>query len=80
MRVESEEVSAVQAAARMINEELQELKTLYSRQDDLSIAIMCCLKIATEHAKQIESNEKLSVEMQESLDKIEQQLDKTLST
>lgn len=47
----SDEAAIVQEAARRINEQVSALKSLYTTQDDLNIALMCCLKVATDHVR-----------------------------
>jgi len=52
MKVSEEEALAVQEAARMINEQISSFKNIYRTQDDLNIALMCCLKIASDYVRQ----------------------------
>lgn len=46
--VEESETVAVQQSADIVNERLRALRKTYVRQDDLDIALMCCLQLASD--------------------------------
>lgn len=48
-RVDSDEAAVIQEAAQLINAKIKAFKAEYKHQDDLNIAIMCCLDIMTEY-------------------------------
>ncbi len=47
-RVDTEEVAVIKEAAHRINAKIKAFRAEYKNQDDLNIAIMCCLEIMTE--------------------------------
>ena len=51
-KVDSEEAAVIQEAAQAINAKMKAFKAEYKNQDDLNIAIMCCLDIMTEYLAQ----------------------------
>jgi cell division protein ZapA (FtsZ GTPase activity inhibitor) len=75
MRVESsEEKKAVEEAARMINEQISSFKEVYTTQDDLNVALMCCLNIATEHIKTLHRTQDSQEKTTRELDNMEHRL------
>lgn len=78
MTVSVQEAVAVQEAARMINDQISTFKEMYANQDDLNIAIMCCLKIATDSVKQGSSSGNTEKKALETLNALEKQLDNVL--
>lgn len=52
MKVDADEVAPIQEAARLINEQISSFRSVYKTQDDLNIALMCCLKIASDYVRQ----------------------------
>ncbi|MEM6262382.1 MAG: cell division protein ZapA [Bacteroidota bacterium] len=72
VRVEPDEAPAVEEAALLINEKIRHLRTVFPTQDDLDIAIMCCLQLVSE---QLRLQDDGSQALQDRLDKINRQLD-----
>lgn len=54
--VKAEEEEAVRRAAKMINERIKQYKDQFSVQDELDLAIMCCLELATDNINQAGKN------------------------
>ena len=50
--VKAEEEEAVRRAAKMINDRIKQYKDQFSVQDELDLAIMCCLELATDNINQ----------------------------
>lgn len=50
--VKAEEEEAVRMAAKKINERIKQYKDQFSVQDELDLAIMCCLELATDNINQ----------------------------
>jgi hypothetical protein len=78
MTVSVQEAIAVQEAARMINDQISAFKEIYANQDDLNIAIMCCLKIATDSVKQGSNSGHSEKKALDALAALEKQLDDVL--
>ncbi len=79
MKVDSEaEGASVLRAARLINEQIAHFKSVYTTQDDLNIAIMCCLKIATDYIHQSDEATLLEQEAVEGLSALEARIDNVL--
>ncbi len=74
MKVSESEVSAVQDAARLINEQISSFKNAYRTQDDLNIALMCCLKIATDYVRQQHQEDEIVNVASDKIDTIQAQL------
>ena len=49
--MDSEEAAVIQEAAKAINTKIKDYKTQYKGQQDIDLAIMCCLEIMTERLK-----------------------------
>ena len=79
MKVESEEEgAAVLRAARLINEQISAFKSVYTTQDDLNIAIMCSLKVATDYIHLSDEAAASEQEALEGLSNLEKRIDKVL--
>ena len=77
-RVDSDEAAVIQKAAQSINAKIKAFKAEYKTQDDLDIAIMCCLDIMTEHlGNQAQARQKAQTASQ-GLSLLEEKLDATL--
>ena len=77
-RVDSEEAAVIQEAAQSINAKMKAFKAEYKNQDDLNIAIMCCLDIMTEYlAQKTQTNRQVKTVLNE-LSNLEEKLDQTL--
>lgn len=77
-RVDKEEKAVIQEAAQSINSKIKAFKAQYKTQDDLDIAIMCCLDIMTEYlAHKAKARRQADTFLQE-LSHLEQKLDDTL--
>ncbi|MEL6191958.1 MAG: cell division protein ZapA [Bacteroidota bacterium] len=74
--VDKDEAAVIKEAAKIINAKLRAFKTEYRTQDDVDIAIMCCLDITTEYLKQKLLDDKKEKEIIQQID----QLDKKLSS
>lgn len=46
--MDTAETATIQAANELVKERVEALRAAYSKQDDLDIALMCCLDIAHE--------------------------------
>ncbi|MEL6592231.1 MAG: cell division protein ZapA [Bacteroidota bacterium] len=77
-RVDSEEAAVIQEAAQSINGKIKAFKAQYKTQDDLDIAIMCCLDIMTEHLKDKANTARQTDTALESLQELEQRLDTSI--
>ena len=73
-RVTEDEKEVVEEAARRINAQISQFKATYHTQDDLNIAIMACLKFATESVRDEHASDKEKSELQQALDTLEHQL------
>jgi len=73
--VDAEEKVVIEEAARTVNAKIKAFRAQYKTQDDLDIAIMCCLDIMTEYLKdRTQSAQKVETALQQ-LSRLEQQLD-----
>ncbi|MEM7655913.1 MAG: cell division protein ZapA [Bacteroidota bacterium] len=77
-KVDQEEAAVIQEASQVINAKIKAFKAQYKTQDDLDIAIMCCLDIMTEHLKQKAKTRREAETFQEQLSLLESKLDETL--
>jgi len=76
--LDSDEAEVIQDAAKLINSKLRSYKAEYPSQDNLDLALMCCLEIMTEHLK-FQVRDVLDVEqVKEELEQFNKQLDHTL--
>ncbi|GAB4421162.1 MAG: hypothetical protein OHK0039_35650 [Bacteroidia bacterium] len=51
-KVDREEAAVIGEAAQKVNAKIKAFKAQYKTQDDLDIAIMCCLDIMTEYLRE----------------------------
>ena len=79
-RVDSEEAAVIEEAARVINAKVKAFKAEYKTQDDLDIAIMCCLDIMTEYLSHKVQSQQQSEEILTELSRLEEKLDATLAS
>lgn len=79
-RVDSEEAAVIEEAARVINAKVKAFKAEYKTQDDLDIAIMCCLDIMTEFLSHKVQSQQQSEEILTELSRLEEKLDATLTS
>lgn len=79
-RVDSEEAAVIEEAARVINAKVKAFKAEYKTQDDLDIAIMCCLDIMTEYLSHKVQSQQQSEEILTELSRLEEKLDTTLAS
>ena len=77
--VDSKEAEVIQDAAKLINHKLRSYKLEYSAQDELDIALMCCLEIMTEFLTYKVRDTRGFSQVKEELDQLNQQLDQTLA-
>ncbi|MEL6132018.1 MAG: cell division protein ZapA [Bacteroidota bacterium] len=78
-RVDSEEAAVIQEAAQSINAKMKAFKAEYKNQDDLNIAIMCCLDIMTEYlAHKTQTNGQVQTVLNE-LSNLEEKLSQSLA-
>lgn len=54
--VRAEEEESVRRAAKLINDKIKQYKERFSVKDDLDLAIMCCLELATDNLNQLQRN------------------------
>lgn len=78
MKVGEDEVAAIQEASRLINEQISSFRSVYKTQDDLNIALMCCLKIASDYVKQQSQEESVVQEASQKIEQIQAQLAEVL--
>jgi cell division protein ZapA (FtsZ GTPase activity inhibitor) len=78
-KVDSEEAVVIEKAARAINAKIKAFKAEYKTQDDLDIAIMCCLDIMTEYLSHKVQSERQSEEILTELSRLEEKLDTSLT-
>ena len=74
MKVSEHEAAAVKDAARLINEQISSFRNVYRTQDDLNIALMCCLKIATDYMRQQHQEDNMVNSATEKINQIQAQL------
>jgi len=78
-KVSSEEAAVIQEAADVINKKMRAFKAEYTSQDNLDIAIMCCLDIMTEYLRfQTQGSKKVATVLNE-LSILEQKLDHSIA-
>ena len=77
-RVDNEEAAVIEEAAARINAKIKAFKAEYKTQDDLDIAIMCCLDIMTEYLKQRFQDKKSEQTILNELAILEQKLNHSL--
>ncbi|MEZ4688041.1 MAG: cell division protein ZapA [Bacteroidia bacterium] len=73
-RVSTEEKEIVEEAARRINAQISQFKATYHTQDDLNLAIMACLKFATDLVRLSQESAAGEQELKKTLDTLEKQL------
>ena len=76
--VDSDEAEVIQDAAELINKNLRSYKVEYASQDDLDLALMCCLEIMTDFLKYKLRDTREYTQVQQELDQLNKQLDQTL--
>ena len=79
-RVDNEEAAVIEEAAARINAKIKAFKAEYKTQDDLDIAIMCCLDIMTEHLTQKSQDKKKEQTVLNELAILEQKLNHSLDS
>ncbi len=77
-RVDSDEAAVIKHAAKTINAKIRAFKAEYKTQDDLDIAIMCCLDIMTEHLSQDLLEQKNEETLLKELTQLDEKLNRTL--
>ena len=77
-KVDSEEAAVIEEAADTINGKIKAFKAQYTTQDDLDIAIMCCLDIMTEYLTYQKREGQQKEAIMNELSILEQKLDYTL--
>lgn len=76
--VDAEEKAVIEEAAKTVNAKIKAFRAQYKTQDDLDIAIMCCLDIMTEYLKdRAHSQQQVETALRQ-LSQLEQQLDASL--
>lgn len=78
MKVSSQEKEVVEEAARRINAQIGQFKATYHTQDDLNIAIMACLKFATDMIRTDQGTKQEQEGVLKVLDALENQLTMSL--
>ena len=79
-RVDSDEAAVIKEAARSINAKIKAFKAEYKTQDDLDIAIMCCLDIMTEHLTQEANAHQREASLRQALSQLDEKLEATLAS
>ncbi len=74
-KVNEEEALVIEEAAKAINAKIKAFKRQYKTQDDLNIAIMCCLDIMTEHLGYKNKEADAAKEILNELSVLEEKLD-----
>ena len=77
-RVDSEEAAVIEEAAARINAKIKAFKAEYKTQDDLDIAIMCCLDIMTEYLTHKSKDDQKEQDVLNELAILEQKLNYSL--
>ena len=77
-KVSSEEKEVVEEAARRINAQISQFKATYHTQDDLNLAIMACLKFATDLVRISQQSDKSEQALKKTLDTLEKELNTTV--
>lgn len=77
-KVSDAEREVVEEAARRINAQISQFKATYHTQDDLNLAIMTCLKFATDMVRQAHHAEEDQQELTDALNALEKQLSTNL--
>lgn len=78
MKVSEDEVAAIQEASRLINEQISSFRNVYKTQDDLNIALMCCLKIASDYVRQQNQEDEIVHVASKKIDQIQARLAQVL--
>ncbi|RMG16071.1 MAG: cell division protein ZapA [Bacteroidetes bacterium] len=78
-RVSREEAAAVKLAAEEIHAKMKAFKAEYTAQDDIDIAIMCCLDIMTEYLRFKTQTATQTASVLNELSVLEQKLDHTIA-
>ena len=78
VKVDREEAAVITDAAEVINNKLKAFKAQYKTQDDLDIAIMCCLDIMTASLKDQKRSEQEAQEALETLAHLEEKLSESM--
>lgn len=76
--VDKEESAVIEQSAETINAKIKAFKAQYKTQDDLDIAIMCCLEVMTEYLKEKARSQRQSETLLQQLSQLEQRLDISL--
>lgn len=76
--MDKEEAAVIQEAAGRINAKIKAFKAEYKNQDDLNIAIMCCLDIMTEFLAQERKQDSQLQAVLHEISTLEEKLDHTL--
>ncbi len=76
--VDKEEAAVIERSAETINAKIKAFKAQYKTQDDLDIAIMCCLEIMTEYLKDKARSQRESEMLLQNLSQLEERLDVSL--
>lgn len=74
-KVSVEEAKVVSEAAKTINAKIKAFKAQYKTQDDLDVAIMCCLDIMTEYLTHKGKHEAQIASVMSELSNLDQTLD-----
>lgn len=77
-RVNREEAAVIQSAARLINDKMRAYKAEYRTQDDVDIAIMCCLEITTEYLSNKDRQSTATSEVSNELNALENKIDRVI--
>ncbi len=76
--MDTEEAAVIKQAAHMIDQKMRDLKSEYKTQDDVDIAIMCCLEIMTAYLQDKSRDARNLDKLQDELHTLDQKIDHTL--
>lgn len=78
-KVDAEEAVVIRKAAERINAKIKAFKAEYKNQDDLNIAIMCCLEIMTEFLSQERKQETQIQALLNEVSSLDEKLDQAIT-
>jgi len=77
-RVDSEEAEVIREAAQLIHNKMRAFKSEYKTQDDVDIAIMCCLSIMTEYLTYKQRDNREADLVQQEISVLDEKIERTL--
>lgn len=80
LRVSPSEEVVIDAAVQLIQDTLHDYKTKYNINDDLNLAIMCCIKLAVDFIEEKKGNQQFQGDLSLKLMELNRALETTLSS